>query len=257
MSAEAPDPVILDYIRANRGSFSRSEIVRELRLAGHEEADIEAAWALIAAEDPIPPPALEIAEPQLPVTEQLATVEPGPFVESGPVVAPVPFVARDPAIDRYIREHSSIYTRPAVTQSLLEAGHSREDIEAAWMTIAAEARPVLVPEMGPQRRRAINSWEFWVMALVTLPAYWLMISVATWIAVLQFFTKNRRWTKTAHGVSRIKPQATPVSPPEPKAVPAPAAPQVKPPQAPPAKVQSSPAQPAKALLPQAQALPAK
>lgn len=68
----------------------------------------------------------------------------------------------------------------------------------------------------------------WVMALVTLPVYWLMISLATWIAVLQFFTKNRRWAKTAHGVSRIKPQAPqagkavpsppPVSKPEPAPV---------------------------------------
>lgn len=91
----------------------------------------------------------------------------------------------------------------------------------------------------------------WVMALITLPAYWLMISVATWIAVLQFFTKSRRWTKTAHGVSRIKPQATPVSPPEPKTVPAPVAAQAPPPQAPPAKAQSPQAQPAKAPLPQA------
>lgn len=47
----------------------------------------------------------------------------------------------------------------------------------------------------------------WAMALVTLPVYWLMISLATWIAVLQFFAKSRRWSKTAHGVSRIRPQA--------------------------------------------------
>ncbi|QIG48893.1 glycosyltransferase [Nordella sp. HKS 07] len=47
----------------------------------------------------------------------------------------------------------------------------------------------------------------WAMALATLPVYWLMISLATWIAVLQFFTKSRRWSKTAHGVSRVKPQS--------------------------------------------------
>lgn len=54
----------------------------------------------------------------------------------------------------------------------------------------------------------------WVMALVTLPAYWLMVSLATWIAVLQFFTKNRRWSKTAHGVSRVKPEAAQSAPKE-------------------------------------------
>jgi len=47
----------------------------------------------------------------------------------------------------------------------------------------------------------------WAMALATLPVYWLMISLATWIAVLQFLTKSRRWSKTAHGVSRVKPQS--------------------------------------------------
>lgn len=48
----------------------------------------------------------------------------------------------------------------------------------------------------------------WAMALLTLPVYWLMTSIATWIAVLQFFAKKRRWIRTAHGVSRIKPQMT-------------------------------------------------
>ena len=59
----------------------------------------------------------------------------------------------------------------------------------------------------------------WAMALLTLPVYWLMISIATWIAVLQFFAKKRRWIRTAHGVSRIKPQMTAAA--EAKPVPAP------------------------------------
>jgi cellulose synthase/poly-beta-1,6-N-acetylglucosamine synthase-like glycosyltransferase len=62
----------------------------------------------------------------------------------------------------------------------------------------------------------------WAAALLTLPAYWLMISIATWIAVLQFFAKKRRWTKTAHGVSRIKPQMmASTAAPETKPAPAP------------------------------------
>jgi hypothetical protein len=168
MSAEAPDPVILEYIRANRGSFSRDEIVRELRLAGHEEAAIDAAWAAIAAAEPTTPMALEFSEPQAPATEQLAAVEPEPFVEPGPVAEPGPFVARDPAIAQYIRANYGVYTRPAVTTSLIEAGHSREDIEAAWAEIAAAEAPRPLPPGEPPRRRAfLSAWEFWVMAVVT------------------------------------------------------------------------------------------
>ena len=75
----------------------------------------------------------------------------------------------------------------------------------------------------------------WGLALLTLPAYWLMISLATWIAVLQFFAKNRRWTKTAHGVSRIRPQMTAST----------AAPEAKPTPAPkPASPATPPAKPA-------------
>lgn len=168
MSAEAPDPVILDYIRANRGSFSRDEIVRELRLAGHEEAAIDAAWAMIAAGEPTTPLALEVGDPQVPATAQLPTADLGPFVEPGPVAELGPFIARDPAIDQYIRANFGTYTRPAVTTSLLEAGHSREDIEAAFTEIAAAAAPRPLPQGEPPQRRAfLSAWEFWVMAVIT------------------------------------------------------------------------------------------
>jgi cellulose synthase/poly-beta-1,6-N-acetylglucosamine synthase-like glycosyltransferase len=44
----------------------------------------------------------------------------------------------------------------------------------------------------------------WVTTILTLPAYWLLISVASWVAVLQYFSGVTRWAKTPHGVSRIK-----------------------------------------------------
>jgi hypothetical protein len=156
MPAGVPDPVIIDYIRANRGEFSRDEIVRELRLAGHEEAEIAAAWAVVEAEDPPASPVPEPAAPQVVVTDRL------------PVVVQGPFAGRDPAIGRYIRENRAVYTRPAITASLLEAGHSREDIEATWAEIAAaEARPPLVPQAVTSRRAALSAWEFWLGAVVT------------------------------------------------------------------------------------------
>lgn len=46
----------------------------------------------------------------------------------------------------------------------------------------------------------------WITTIVTLPLYWLLISVASWIAVVQYFSGVTRWAKTPHGVSRVKPQ---------------------------------------------------
>lgn len=46
----------------------------------------------------------------------------------------------------------------------------------------------------------------WIITIATLPVYWLLISVASWIAVVQYFSGVTRWAKTPHGVSRVKPQ---------------------------------------------------
>jgi cellulose synthase/poly-beta-1,6-N-acetylglucosamine synthase-like glycosyltransferase len=47
----------------------------------------------------------------------------------------------------------------------------------------------------------------WIPTILTLPLYWLLISIATWVAVLQYFWGATHWAKTPHGLSRIKPQA--------------------------------------------------
>ncbi|MGE0006494.1 MAG: glycosyltransferase [Parvibaculaceae bacterium] len=46
----------------------------------------------------------------------------------------------------------------------------------------------------------------WFATLLTLPVYWLLISIASWIAVVQYFSGVTRWAKTPHGASRVKPQ---------------------------------------------------
>jgi cellulose synthase/poly-beta-1,6-N-acetylglucosamine synthase-like glycosyltransferase len=46
----------------------------------------------------------------------------------------------------------------------------------------------------------------WFATLLTLPVYWLLISIASWIALVQYFSGVTRWAKTPHGVSRVKPQ---------------------------------------------------
>ncbi len=46
----------------------------------------------------------------------------------------------------------------------------------------------------------------WVFTILTLPVYWLLISIASWVAVVQYFSGVTSWAKTPHGVSRVKPQ---------------------------------------------------
>jgi cellulose synthase/poly-beta-1,6-N-acetylglucosamine synthase-like glycosyltransferase len=46
----------------------------------------------------------------------------------------------------------------------------------------------------------------WITTILTLPLYWLLISLASWIAVVQYFSGVTRWVQTPHGVSRVKPQ---------------------------------------------------
>lgn len=59
--------------------------------------------------------------------------------------------------------------------------------------------------------------------LLTLPFYWLLISIASWVAVAQYFSGATRWAKTPHGLSRIKPQVNGEKKPDVK-VPAPTPP---------------------------------
>jgi hypothetical protein len=61
----------------------------------------------------------------------------------------------------------------------------------------------------------------WIIAILTLPLYWLLISVASWVAVVHFFCGVTRWAKTPHGVSRMKPQILAEKKPDKPAVPQP------------------------------------
>ena len=48
------------------------------------------------------------------------------------------------------------------------------------------------------RRMAISGW-WW--ALATMPLYWLLISLAAWLALWQFIWNPFHWNKTTHGLS--------------------------------------------------------
>lgn len=56
-----PNPDILDYIRANRGTYTREAIDRELREAGHSQEAIAAAWGTFPVErEAVAPPSRKI-----------------------------------------------------------------------------------------------------------------------------------------------------------------------------------------------------
>jgi hypothetical protein len=56
----------------------------------------------------------------------------------------------NPEVLRYIQENRGTYTREAITQTLLDAGHSRADIDAAWAAAEPEAdTPPLQPATPP------------------------------------------------------------------------------------------------------------
>ena len=51
------------------------------------------------------------------------------------------------------------------------------------------------------RRRGLYGW--WV-TIATMPAYWLLISVAAWLALWQFIFSPFTWNKTQHGLSKLQ-----------------------------------------------------
>jgi cellulose synthase/poly-beta-1,6-N-acetylglucosamine synthase-like glycosyltransferase len=50
--------------------------------------------------------------------------------------------------------------------------------------------------------RGISGWGFIV---ISVPAYWCLISVAAWMALCQAVIRPFHWNKTVHGVSRLAP----------------------------------------------------
>lgn len=61
----------------------------------------------------------------------------------------------------------------------------------------------------------------WIVTILTLPLYWLLISIASWVAVVHYFSGVTRWAKTQHGVSRMRPQITAEKKPDKPATPQP------------------------------------
>jgi cellulose synthase/poly-beta-1,6-N-acetylglucosamine synthase-like glycosyltransferase len=49
----------------------------------------------------------------------------------------------------------------------------------------------------------------WLVPLITMPVYWMLISVAAWLALWQFITAHSYWNKTSHGLSRLQSKRSP------------------------------------------------
>ncbi len=89
----------------------------------------------------------------------------------------------NPEIVQYIREHRGTYTREAIRQHLIEAGHAPEDVDAAWAAVeagqlpappasdAVEVRPASIGQPAaapglPPARRLVQSPVFWLTLVI-------------------------------------------------------------------------------------------
>ena len=97
----------------------------------------------------------------------------------------------NPEIVQYILEHRDTYTREAIRQHLIDAGHAPEEVDAAWEEVeagrlpappaseAVGARPASVGQPDtvpvPPATRLVNSPAFWftligfIIAVYALP----------------------------------------------------------------------------------------
>ncbi len=44
----------------------------------------------------------------------------------------------------------------------------------------------------------------WIFPLATMPAYWLLMAAAAWMALWQFMVAPSQWNKTEHGLSSFQ-----------------------------------------------------
>ena len=52
------------------------------------------------------------------------------------------------------------------------------------------------------RQRGLKGWWF---TIATMPVYWLLMSIAAWMALWQFIFAPFKWNKTEHGLSKLQP----------------------------------------------------
>jgi glycosyltransferase XagB len=93
---------------------------------------------------------------------------------------------------------------------VLSSGRLKEGfVSAPMMFLVALNFVVLVSGYGlavfaghrALRRKKIAGW--WT-ALLTMPVYWILMTVAAWMALWQFIVRPFHWNKTRHGLSNFK-----------------------------------------------------
>lgn len=55
--------------------------------------------------------------------------------------------------------------------------------------------------MNALRLRGLKGWWF---TIATMPAYWFLMSIASWLALWQFIFAPFKWNKTEHGLSKLQ-----------------------------------------------------
>ncbi len=87
-------------------------------------------------------------------------------------------------------------------------------LQTLYVIVAAFA--FVAAMMAAVRTSLLLGRGAWMITILTLPLYWLLISLASWVAVVQYFFGVSSWVKTPHGESRIKPQIVAEKPPAPQ-----------------------------------------
>jgi hypothetical protein len=84
----------------------------------------------------------------------------------------------DRQIDEYIRTNRDRYTREAITQQLMDAGHERDAIDAAWDRLTREPGPPPTAQLAnvDDERRKLRRWSF--LVYVTVFAAVMLAAVA-------------------------------------------------------------------------------
>lgn len=69
---------------------------------------------------------------------------------------------------------------------------------ALTLTVAGVCVVFLVPALGAWRRGAVDLWRW----LPFLPVYYLLVSLAGWLALVEYGHRRFVWNKTEHGLAR-------------------------------------------------------
>ncbi len=93
---------------------------------------------------------------------------------------------------------------------VLVTGHLMDGTDSMFLTVVmglnivvlslGSAVSILAGAKGLKRKN-ISGWWF---ILATMPVYWILISIAGWMAIWQLVCKPHHWNKTSHGHSRFQ-----------------------------------------------------